>query len=96
MAVIPQLKIDPGQLHKARRKLQTLSKDGKVRFEREEREALLALISAGKRRIYPSKMSLDRYQYLVDQLVKIDPDADPERFNHFAEKIEEFEKRYCK
>ena len=96
MAVIPQLTIDPGPLHQARRKLQTLSKDGTLTLDREEREALLALIAAGKRTIYPSQMSLDRYRYLLNEIVKVNPTSDPERFNHFAEKIEEFENRYCK
>lgn len=93
--VIPKLKIDTGALHTARRKLQSLSRTGAIRFAAEEREALLGLISAGKRLIYPTQMGLDRYRYLLDQIEKVDPISEPNQFNHFAEKINEFEKKYC-
>lgn len=91
---IPKLKIDVEQLHKARRKLQ--SKLDGDNFTGEEREALLALISAGKKVLYPNRMALDRYKYNIDQIGKIDKNTNPRQFENFAEQIEEFEEKYCR
>jgi hypothetical protein len=93
---IPKLTIDTKALHSARRKLQTKQPDNKIEVTAAEREALLALIRKGKRKLYPTKMTLDRYIYHLDQIEKIDPRNDAEQFERFAERIDEFEQKYCK
>ncbi|MDZ7658003.1 hypothetical protein [Fodinibius sp.] len=93
---IPKLTIDPTVLHTARRKLQSRQPDEKVPLTKEEREALLALIQKGKRKIYPTKMTLDRYTYHLDQIEKIEPAKNPSQFENWASQIEEFEQKFCK
>lgn len=90
---IPKLNIDVEQLNKARRKLQ--SKLDGHNLAKEEREALLTLISAAKKVLYPNRMALDRYQYNIDQIGKLDKNTKPRQFEKFAEQIEEFEQKYC-
>lgn len=93
---IPKLNIQLDPLHSARRKLQSLSKDGTIDFEGEERESLLALIQEAKGIIYPTKMARDRYQYQLDQIEKIEPPQNPAQFENWANQIEEFENQFCK
>jgi hypothetical protein len=93
---IPKLTIDPEALHDARRKLQTRQPDKKVPLTGPEREALLTLISKGKRTLYPTKMTLDRYIYHLDQIEKIDPSENPNQFENWAKQIEKFEQKFCR
>ena len=95
---IPKLTIDTEALHSVRKKLRMLSKDDKpvIPLSWEERNVLLELIAAGKRSLYPTKMSIDRYLYHLDQVEKVDPITDPNQFDHFTEKIRAFQEKYCK
>ena len=95
---IPKLNINAEALHEVRRKLQMLSKDDTpaIPVTWQQRDALLQLINAGKKTLYPGQMEVDRYQYHLDQLEKVDPTTDPHQFEHFAERIQEFEEKYCK
>lgn len=90
---IPKYKINPDALHSARRKLQR--KDGnKVKLKSEEREALLDLIAAGRKKLYRDDMAISRYQYHLDQISKVKPGSN--QFDMFADKIETFQEKYCK
>lgn len=91
---IPKLNIEPEHLHTARRKLQTKTADEKLALSKEEREALLSLISAGKRKIYPTQQALDAYQYNLEQMAKVDPGT--HQFDYFTQQIATFQERYCK
>lgn len=105
---IPKYKIAPAPLNEARKKLQCNKEP--LQLSEDERRALLDLIAAGKKTLYPNQMSIDRYRYHLDQINKVvsldnkvlaldkSPTrvkAEPHQFKLFAEKIEEFEKKYC-
>jgi len=92
---IPQCRIDPQAIHTTRRKLQSLSKDGRIDFDRQEREALLRLIIDGKGDLYPESIDLDTYQSNLHQLTEIDKNKQPFRWTSVANRIEEFEEKFC-
>ncbi|GEM_PF-2919148 len=92
---IPQLRIDTEALHTARRKVQSKQPDDKVQLTADEREAVLRLISEGKKQLYPNQMAVDRYQYQLNQLSKIDKAENPEQWEKMAAKIQQFEEKYC-
>jgi len=92
---IPKCSIDPEAIHKARRKLQSLSKDGKINFNCKEREALLQLISDGKKELYPHQMAMDRYQSDLNDLAKLDKNTQPKQWEFHYRRIQEFEDKYC-
>ncbi len=93
---IPELSIDPEVLHRARRKLQTKKNGNAVALAADEREALLQLISRGKRRFYPSQQQIDQYHFSLDMIGKSDPQATREAFKTHATYIKYFEDKYCK
>lgn len=92
MLTLPKFKIDPASLHSARRKLLT----GKASaINEEEKQALLTLISAGKRRLYPTETAVNLCQYRY-HLIANKPDMKQRELDELADEIESFEEQYCR
>lgn len=85
-----KLKINPDDIHQARRKLLTRSE-----LDPADRRTLLDLIQQSERIIYPGRMEWDRYRNYLQQFQCQHPESQPEVFNNLAEKIMDFEDKYC-